>query len=233
VKTMDTKKNRSAASKEAEPLMKQTLSDQIYERLKEDIITHRISFGEKLVNRELQQKFGVSSTPVRDAINHLYLDGLLDNITNGGARVISFDLSFALEVNEVVMILTQGAIQAAAREERLGELAAILARVVEKQKNVRTIEDYILLDRQFHQAFFTCGGNRHLDHTYHQYTVLFEMLVRLSQTGGAQRSESMAEHQKIYECCRNGDQKGLEQEMRLHYQSAADWFTQHGSAFGA
>ena len=117
---MDTKKNRSAASKEAEPLMKQTLSDQIYELLKEDIITHRISFGEKLVNRELQQKFGVSSTPVRDAINHLYLDGLLDNITNGGARVISFDLSFALEVNEVVMILTQGAIQAAAREERLG-----------------------------------------------------------------------------------------------------------------
>ena len=149
---MDTKKNRSAASKEAEPLMKQTLSDQIYERLKEDIITHRISFGEKLVNRELQQKFGVSSTPVRDAINHLYLDGLLDNITNGGARVISFDLSFALEVNEVVMILTQGAIQAAAREERLGELAAILARVVEKQKNVRTIEDYILLDRQFHHC---------------------------------------------------------------------------------
>lgn len=228
---MEIKANGLVASGESEPLVKQTLSDQIYERLKEDIITHRIGFGEKLVNRELQQKFGVSSTPIRDAINHLYLDGLLDNITNGGARVISFDLTFALEVNEVVMILTQGAIRAAARKNRLQELGDILKQTVDEQKDVHTLEDYIQLDRRFHQAFFTCCGNEQLDQTYRQHTVLFEMLVRLSQTGGGQRLESMEEHQKIYERCRSGDLDGLEREMELHYWSAAEWFTQHASAF--
>lgn len=230
---MEIKNNGLVALGESEPLVKQTLSDQIYERLKEDIITHRIGFGEKLVNRELQQKFGVSSTPIRDAINHLYLDGLLDNITNGGARVISFDLTFALEVNEVVMILTQGAARAAARAYRLPELADTLKRVIEEQKTVRTMEDYIRVDRRFHQAFFTCGGNGHLDRTYNQYTVLFELLVRLSQSGSGQRSESMAEHQKIYDCCRKEDLDGLEREIELHYGSAAEWFIQHASAFGS
>lgn len=216
---------------ELEPLVKQTLSEQIYERLKEDIMTHRIGFGEKLVNRELQQKFGVSSTPVRDAINHLYLDGLLEGITNGGARVISFDLTFALEVNEVVMVLSQGAARAAARAHRLPELADIMKRVIEEQKTVRTLEDYIWVDRRFHQAFFTCGGNGHLDRTYNQYTVLFEMLVRLSQAGSGQRTESIAEHQNMYECCRKEDLSGLEHEVELHYGSAAHWFVQHASAF--
>lgn len=230
---MEIKDNGLIASGESEPLIKQTLSDQIYERLKEDIITHRIGFGEKLVNRELQQKFGVSSTPVRDAINHLYLDGLLDDITNGGARVISFDLTFALEVNEVVMILTHGAICATARENRLQELGVILKQAIDEQKNVHTLEDYIQVDRRFHQAFFTCCGNEHLNQTYQQYTVLFEMLVRLSQTRGGQRAESMVEHQKIYGCCRNEDVDGLEHEMELHYQSAAEWFIQHASAFEA
>ena len=72
-------------------IVKKNLSEQIYESLKKEILDQKIGFGEKLINRSLQEKYGVSSTPVRDAINRLYVDGLLDNISNVGARVIPFD----------------------------------------------------------------------------------------------------------------------------------------------
>lgn len=214
-----------------QPLVRQTLSEQIYERLKADIISHRISFGEKLVNRELQEKFGTSSTPIRDAINHLYVDGLLAEITRSGARVISFDLNFALEINEMVMVLNRGAISCVARRGRLQELADLLEPLLAAQGSSQTVNEYIQLDHQFHQAFFLCSGNSHLCQVYRQYTVLFEMMVRLSMTGQEQRQHRYEQHQRLYELCRAEDEQGLLEEMGLHYLEAARWFTAHGAVF--
>ena len=47
-----------------EKIIKQTLSEQIYNILKEDILSGRILMGDKLTNRELQERFQVSSTRV-------------------------------------------------------------------------------------------------------------------------------------------------------------------------
>lgn len=219
------------APEEPVPLVRQTLSEQIYERLKADIISHRINFGEKLVNRELQQKFGTSSTPIRDAINHLYLDGLLDEITRSGARVISFDLKFALDVNEIVMILNKGAINSIARTGRLEELANSLEPLVAAQSAVQSTNDYILLDRQFHQTFFNCCGNSHLSQVYSHYTVLFEMMVRLSVVEPAQRQSRLEQHRNLYNLCRARDAAALLQEMEHHYLDAARWFSTHSAIF--
>ena len=49
-----------------EKIIKQTLSEQLYNILKEDILSGRILMGDKLTNRDLQERFQVSSTPVRD-----------------------------------------------------------------------------------------------------------------------------------------------------------------------
>ena len=58
-------------------IVKKTLSDQIYDVLRKEIIQQNIPLGSKIVNRDLQQQFGVSSSPIRDAINKLYQDGLI------------------------------------------------------------------------------------------------------------------------------------------------------------
>ena len=65
-------------------LMRKSLSDQIYSVLKLEILKQKIPFGSKLVNRNLQERFEVSSSPVRDAINRLYNDGLISSITQSG-----------------------------------------------------------------------------------------------------------------------------------------------------
>lgn len=69
---------------------KKTLSDQIYDVLKMEILKREIPFGSKLVNRTLQKRFGVILTLIRDAINHLNQDGLITSIDKSGATVVVF-----------------------------------------------------------------------------------------------------------------------------------------------
>ena len=206
---------------------RQTLSEQVYEQLKDDIIHHRIGFGEKLVNRELQKRFGVSSTPVRDAINHLQLDGLLDEITNVGARVVSFDLHFTRELNELVLLLNLGAMDLIIQNDRLSELTAALEEIYAEWDSIRCMDDYVRLDCLFHQTFFTYCGNQRLVDVYSRYHVLMEMLVRLYAGDTAQRSSCIHQHEQILKCCQNKDVSSLRQALRDHYTLAADWFTAH------
>ena len=73
---------------------KKTLSDQIYDILKSEILRREIPFGSKLVNRALQARFRVSSSPIRDAINRLNQDGLITSIDKSGATVVEFNYDF-------------------------------------------------------------------------------------------------------------------------------------------
>lgn len=79
-------------------VVKMTLADQIYNILKEDIINQNIKCGEKLTSKILQERFNVSSTPIREALNRLGQEGLIDHITNVGGKVIEFNEK---DINEI------------------------------------------------------------------------------------------------------------------------------------
>ena len=89
-------------------VVKDLLSEQIYKILKNDIINSKINFGEVLVNKNLQERFEVSSTPIRDAILRLKEDGIIEEITRSGAKLIDFDPNFACEVNQLIMTRLKG-----------------------------------------------------------------------------------------------------------------------------
>lgn len=108
-----------------EVIRRLSLVDQVYEKLRERIITFEIPFGSKLNVSKLQEEYGVSSTPVREALNRLLNDGLIEFENNVGARVIDFtpddvrqiqELSYAYEIVAARNALRSGNIQAMADE---------------------------------------------------------------------------------------------------------------------
>ena len=74
-------------------IKKQSLVDQIYQRLRENIITMQLPLGSHLNVNELQSQMGVSCTPIREAINRLQQEGLVVYENNVGARVLMFGRS--------------------------------------------------------------------------------------------------------------------------------------------
>lgn len=208
-------------------IMRKTLSDQLYESLKQDIVTHKIHFGEKLVNRELQQKYSVSSTPVRDAINRLYLDGLLENINNAGAKVINFDLKFILDVNEVISLLCCASVEKAAERAGHEKICRSLEEAIKKQKNVKNPEEYYPFDRHFHEIFFDYCGNSQFKASYDRYHVLWEMLVRYFHNFQDNQKRSIEQHQMIYDAFANKEFERAVELTKSHFLEAETLFKEH------
>lgn len=206
---------------------KKTLSEQIYESLRRDIMSHRIVFGQKLINRDLQERFGVSSTPVRDAINHLYLDGLVDDITNSGARVIDFDLQFMQDINDMVSILCCAAVQRSAERADPAEVAAKLEAIIQKQLEPAADDHYYTYDNQFHKTFFDYCGNRQLADSYERYHVVWEVLVRRFHELKETHSESVAEHRQMAAAYKAGRFDEAVDIMRRHFARASELFDRY------
>ena len=155
-----------------EKIIKQTLSEQIYNILKEDILSGRILMGDKLTNRELQERFQVSSTPVRDAINRLSKDGLTQEVSKSGAQLITFDYSYANELNDFITFLACRAVMLSSTEPDTEKLVEKLQMYEEEMAGAKTSMEYFEADFRYHKVFFDHCGNRFMKETYKQYNFI-------------------------------------------------------------
>lgn len=206
-------------------IVKKSLSEQIYESIKQDIMEQRIMFGGKLSNRDLRTKYGVSSTPVRDAINRLHQDGLLEDISNVGARVITFDFEMAVEINEIVAVLSCGAAELSAKKASLQQILPKLKDYLQLQVEYADHIDYFNYDRAFHQTFFDFSFNERYKRLYKQYQALWQLLVKYyHQDKESTRSHAISQHQQILTAYESGDITLVQQHLRHHYQEAVHSF---------
>ncbi|MEA5135982.1 MAG: GntR family transcriptional regulator [Candidatus Fimivivens sp.] len=197
------------------------LSEQIYQALKSDILEQRIDFGQKLINRELQERFGVSSTPVRDATNRLQLDGLLDGITNVGARVIEFDAYRALKVNEIIAALHREAVALSIKNGHGDQLITTLDHCIKMQVESIDTNDYFTYDRMFHQSFFDYCDNEYLKKIYSQHSVLWEILVLYYYKNKDNiRERAIEDHRKILSAYIDGNVGTVQKYVEAHFQRA-------------
>lgn len=160
-------------------IIKKTLNEQIYAMLKEEILTNQIEEGELLVNKDLQERFGVSSSPVRDAINRLNANGLISSINRTGAEVTTFDYEKIKEINELMSTITIGAIWLCKNKGiHAKELIEDLEKYVKLQHENIDNDKYLYYDYCFHKTFFNHSENNELKNIFKQYNALFEMAVR-------------------------------------------------------
>ncbi|MCL2006785.1 MAG: GntR family transcriptional regulator [Treponema sp.] len=207
-------------------IQKVNLSDQIYDNLKKSILTGKISLGEKLINRELQKKYGVSSTPVRDAINRLYIDGLVDNITNSGAKIKNLNLEFMLEVNEMVTLFCCASIELASKRADKTAVCNTIPKIIEKQEMILGSDKYYTYDYQFHKTFFDHCGNSQLFKCYEQYRILWEMfLVKFNFK--EEQALSIKEHKSIYENFCDGHYNKASEIVKQHFLRSEEIMKKH------
>src|SRR6185312_11676029 len=77
----------------------------IYDRLREDIIEGRISADSRLKVRDLAARYGVSTNPVREALQQLRGEGFVVISPNRGARVRPIDEDFVRNVYEITALI--------------------------------------------------------------------------------------------------------------------------------
>ncbi|WP_100065880.1 GntR family transcriptional regulator [Miniphocaeibacter massiliensis] len=212
---------------------KLSLNEQIYETLKREIFTHKIESGSLLVNKDLQERFEVSSSPIRDAINRLERDGLIEKITRAGAQVLIFDYNKTKEINELMTIITIGAFELFFKNVDRKQLEKELESLLVLQEYNLNSDKYFYYDYCFHKLFFEYSGNQKLVDLYKQFSGLSEMAVRSldkitsSDSTSDNRLKSFTLHQKIVEAFKNDDLDAAKECIREHYQHADDVFKEY------
>ena len=119
--------------------MKQNLAELSYEFIREKLASGAFSPGKQLVNRTLAEEIGVSVIPVREAINRLSSEGLVEHVPGAGAYVRKTNRQ---DLNNIYVLrdaLESCAAAEAAQyitEDQLEELEHILDRAKETAKQI-------------------------------------------------------------------------------------------------
>jgi len=146
-------------------IVKETLSQQIYRVLREDIIFQRIPCGTKLTLKSLQERFELSSTPVREAIKQLSAEGLIHEVTNVGARVITFSHKDITEIYDLCCALDRAALELAMKSPLWESLAGDIEDCVREQRTALSAGDLEAFKRHsdnFHDLFYRYADNSRL-----------------------------------------------------------------------
>ncbi|MDO5648300.1 GntR family transcriptional regulator [Paracoccus sp. (in: a-proteobacteria)] len=190
-----------------------------YHRLLGDIRAGALPPGTRLRETELAERFGISRTPVREAIRQLETDGLVIHQPRQGATIRRLDHAEIIELYEMRTVLEGTAARLAARMAlpvEIAELRDINDALAGEQAGAAAQE----LNRQFHTALLGAARNRFLVKTIN---ALQKTLLILGPTTLAEpmRAETAAaEHAAVIDALQARDGLAAETAMRAHIESA-------------
>ena len=139
----------------------QTLTDQAYRELEEEITTLRIPPGTIVSEALLSERFGVGRTPVREALQRLARQGLVVIMPRRGVVVSEIDVAAQLRLLEVRRELERLMVRGAARRaskpqrKRFQEIAAGMDKVAKRADDLA----FMRLDREFNLLLLEAAGN--------------------------------------------------------------------------
>ena len=144
-------------------IKKESLVDQIYQRLREDIITLRLPLGARLNVNEIQTQLGVSCTPVREAVNRLQQEGLVAYENNVGARVLTLREHDVGEINELAYALQTAAVRLSMERGDRVAMAAEIRIQIGRYQAARTARERVNAVYELIGVFYHHCGNQRLD----------------------------------------------------------------------
>lgn len=193
-------------------LKKQSLVDQIYEQIRKDIINLKMPLGARMNVSELQDKFGISSTPIREAINRLQKDGLVEYENNVGARIMNLQEKDVYEINELAMTLHGAAVKFAMKKASHEKMAAEIRKLIDKYEKAQSVEERTGSVHQLLGVFYANCGNSRLDNNMSllkgQQLLIRNIYGReIQKTGNVSRN--VEDFERIYDAVLAGDVQGV------------------------
>jgi DNA-binding GntR family transcriptional regulator len=184
--------------------------------LREAIARGELKPGTRLKQQELARQFGVSPTPVREALRRLEGDGLVLYTPNRGISVARVDFPEVKEIYAMRMVLEGLAVELAVTRASLADLEA-LHRLQERmdsataQNRLKAVRN---LNYDFHMMIYGLSGYRRLLQFIQALWGLFPWDTVQVIPGRAK--VSMQEHHGILEAFRTGDGSEAASRMRTH-----------------
>jgi DNA-binding GntR family transcriptional regulator len=199
--------------------VQRNLRDQITQTLRAAVISGELRPGEVYSAPSLAAQFGVSATPVREAMLDLVKEGLIDTVRNKGFRVTEpseKDLDDLSELRALIEVPTVRRIAEAGVDPAVIAELRPLALGIERAAAEHDLIAHVATDMQFHLRLLEQAGNPQLVETVRALRARSRIY---GLAGLAERDElipSSAEHAQLLDLIEAGDAAGAEALMDRH-----------------
>ncbi len=199
------------------------LKDEVYNILREGIADGSLPPGAPLKESDLVKEIGVSRTPIREALNQLSKDGLVEMGSRRGASVKSWTREEVLEILLIREALESLATRLATKNLTSEDIEQLVG-YMERYRQERG--DYARADRQFHEHIVAASGMERLVGLIRNLYDSIQManMLRIIFLMPGRIEESMEEHNRIIETFRNRDEKAAEENARRHFQQTQAYY---------
>ncbi len=200
-------------------LTKLTIAEQVAAALRHEITTGQLAAGSRLRQVEIAQRFGVSTTPVREAFGLLQRDGLVQIDPHRGVTVFLPTIQDLVEHYEIRMALEMLAVEKVAacfQAQDAPPLVAILDEMLATSDAAR----YVACNHQFHMNLYRLSGRSRLTTMIEELrmaSLAYNHLYAAADVpNGAERLDG--EHRAILAACQANDPVDAVNAVRYHIQ---------------
>jgi DNA-binding GntR family transcriptional regulator len=196
------------------------LTELVYQSLKKGMLDGTLIEGARLTEEQLAKQFGISKSPVREALNRLEAEGLVCIKARLGANVRKFSLEETRDIFNLRALLEEYSVE-------IAKITPSLLRDMEEsvERTRQYLEDgdklaHVEEDIHFHSLIAASSENVEFYNVF--VSVQHKTILSRSKTYHLSPSSAPVNHQKIYEAFVEGDRGKATRAMREHIEFLRD-----------
>lgn len=206
----------------AEP--RSTAASMVLDSLRRAILAVQLKPGEPLNEKEITVRFGISRTPVREALIRLHKEGLVEVVPRHGMRVLPVSPADMAEIYAVLTALECAAAElVATRGPSARELKPLTEATRDMDCALRAddLDAWAAADERFHRTLVDLAGNRMLQATVENFWDRAHRARMVTLRMRPKPINSTKEHTLLVERLRAGDARGALELNREHRARAS------------
>lgn len=198
--------------------MEYNTRQQIFEKIRQDIMDGKYKKGDSLIEQKLAEEFGVSRTPVREAMRQLEFDGLVKSIPNRGVFVNGIthqDIKDIYQIRQRIEGLAAVWAVQKMTEDEMEELQNIydLMEFYTEKGNINKVAE---LNTHFHEVIFKAAKSKFLKNTLINFQAYIQWARHASIKIEGRAQAALKEHKAIVEAFRKKDESLAERLIMEH-----------------
>lgn len=194
---------------------------QVFEHLREQIMSLALTPGTVLSRADLVVQFGVSQTPIRDALMRLAEEGLVDIFPQHATVVCPINIALARQAHflrrsvEVEVVYTLAKLPDAQRAALSGRLESILARQA-AMLGLKDYKEFSAQDQLFHREMYEAAEVPDLWPLVRRQSAHLDRLRRLHLPIAGKANAILADHKNILDAIAQGNPQLAQDMLRAH-----------------
>jgi DNA-binding GntR family transcriptional regulator len=201
-----------------------SITSQVTNAIRQAVVSGEYEPGQKLSEAALSDHFGISRTPIREALKQLEREGLVEIIPRVGTCVskpTEKELKELFTIKEVMEGLAAGLL---AERGSIREIIEIEQAVISMEQAIEKADNKLFVEANnvFHKAILEGADNSKLSYLFSILLnqIPYNRYVHLSIEVPNRLEQSLLEHKEVLEAIKKGDRNEAEEAMRKHVRAS-------------